>query len=162
MARTNRLSRRLLVSCMNLHEGAIALPERWPKTFGLVLDRLCINNVDLVGDDDEAIGDKEERTRRIYFCRLAELVVPGGIAVVCDRESDDIRPSSFWKRMFEAVDTEDFLDSDVASRYFAPVPGGRILNVRLVGDDTRDLFNFDHMVPVLGRLAVLRRKRVRA
>ena len=48
---------------------------------------------------------------------------------------------------------------DGAEEFFELLPGGRVLDVRLAGDDTPDWNRVDAMVPIRGQLAVLRRRR---
>jgi SAM-dependent methyltransferase len=123
-----------------------ALPRDWPKRYGIVLDRFCVNNVVA---SDVAVED--------YYARSASLVEPGGLFILRDRANDDAPEATFRRRLFDADEDEKLPEG--TEDYFELLPGGRVLDVRLVGDDTPDWNRFDAMVPIRGLLAVLRRKR---
>lgn len=130
-------------------DGPKALPAGWPTRYGVVLDRFCVNNV-----------LSEDVSEEKYFAAVASLVEPGGLYVLRDRGNEDDADATFRRRLFDTDDdhklpygTEEFFDV---------LPGGRVLDVRLVGDDTPDWNRLDAMVPIRGQLAVLRRKSERS
>ena len=125
-----------------------ALPRDWPARYGVVLDRFCVNNVVA---SDVAIED--------YYARVASLLEPGGLFILRDRANDDAPEATFRRRLFDADD--DARLPEATEEFFELLPGGRVLDVRLAGDDTPDWNRFDAMVPIRGQLAVLRRKRAR-
>ena len=123
-----------------------SLPRDWPTRFGIVLDRFCVNNIIAA---DVAIED--------YYARVASLVEPFGLFILRDRANDDAPEATFRRRVFDADD--DAKLPEATEEFFELLPGGRVLDVRLVGDDTPDWNRFDAMVPIRGQLAVLRRKK---
>jgi SAM-dependent methyltransferase len=131
---------------MDVMWGAPSLPADWPRRYGVVLDRFCVNNV--------AAADVAEAD---YYEVVASLLEPGGLLVLRDRGNDDEAEATFRRRLFDADDDEKLPDG--AAEFFELLPGGRVLDVRLVGDDTPDWHRADAMVPIRGQLAVLRRKR---
>lgn len=155
--RAKRQGARVRFGILDVAEGATGLPAGWPRTYGIVLDRLCVNNFvsELMEIRDEA------EARKIYFCRLAELVQAGGMAIIRDRWSETSPDGSFRRMLWNAVREKDFLPELGDQPLFRIVDGGLILNVRLVGDDTGDVHRIDAMVPVRGKLAILRRTKFR-
>ena len=131
---------------MDVMWGAQALPRDWPARYGVVLDRFCVNNV---VNDGVAEAD--------YYAVVASLLDPGGLLILRDRSNDDAPDATFRRRLFDADDDGKLPEG--ASDLFELPPGGRVLDVRLVGDDTPDWHRMDAMVPIRGQLAVLRRKR---
>jgi SAM-dependent methyltransferase len=131
---------------MDVMWGPDALPRGWPTRYGIVLDRFCVNNV---------VNDTT--TEADYFAVVAALIEPGGLLILRDRANDDAPESTFRRRLFDADDDAKLPEG--TGEYFELVPGGRVLDVRLVGDDTPDWNRMDAMVPIRGLLAVLRRKR---
>lgn len=129
-------------------DGPQALPGSWPKRYGVVLDRFCVNNV--LSDDV---------TEEKYFAAIAALVEPGGVYILRDRGNEDDMDATFRRRLFDA-DDDDKLPYGT-DEFFEVLPGGRVLDVRLVGDDTPDWNRVDAMVPIRAQLAILRRKRRR-
>lgn len=127
-------------------DGPATLPPGWPKRYGVVLDRFCINNV--LSEDV-----KEEQ----YFTAIASLLDRGGLYVLRDRGAEDEIEATFRRRLFDA-DDDDKLPYG-ADRFFEMLPGGRVIDLRLVGDDTPDWNRLDAMVPIRGQLAVLRKKK---
>jgi SAM-dependent methyltransferase len=142
-ARRHRASARF--HSMDVMRGASALPAGWPTRYGIVLDRFCINNV--VGD---RTADED------YYRVIASLLDPGGLYLLRDRGNEDEAEATFRRRLFDADD--DLKLPEGSGEFFELLPGGRVLDVRLVGDDTPDWNRLDAMVPVRGQLAVLRRK----
>ena len=130
---------------MDVMRGTQALPAGWPKRYGIVLDRFCINNV----MTDEVSEEK-------YFVTIASLLDTGGLYILRDRANDDESEATSRRRLFDADDDEKLPDG--ADDLFELLPGGRVLDVRLVGDDTPDWNRLDAMVPIRGQLAVLRKK----
>jgi len=126
-------------------DGPQALPRDWPKRFGVVLDRFCVNNV--LNDDV---------TEEKYFAAIAALTEPGGLYILRDRGNEDDFDATFRRRLFDA-DDDDKLPYGT-DEFFEVLPGGRVLDVRLVGDDTPDWNRVDAMVPIRAQLAILRRK----
>ena len=126
-------------------DGAQALPRDWPKRYGVVLDRFCINNV--LNDDV---------TEEKYFAAVASLIEPGGLYILRDRGNEDEFDATYRRRLFDA-DDDDKLPY-ASEKFFELLPGGRVLDVRLVGDDTPDWNRVDAMVPIRAQLAILRRK----
>lgn len=127
-------------------DASQALPSSWPKRYGVVLDRFCVNNV--LSDDV---------TEEKYFAAIAALVEAGGVYILRDRGNEDDMDATFRRRLFDA-DDDDKLPYG-ADEFFEVLPGGRVLDVRLVGDDTPDWNRVDAMVPIRAQLAILRRKR---
>jgi SAM-dependent methyltransferase len=144
LARRHRVPARFHV--MDVMSGAAAMPRGWPTRYGVVLDRLCINNV---------VG--EHLTERDYYKAIASLLEPGGIYLLRDRGNEDEAEGTFRRRLFDAMDDKKLPEG--ASEFFELLPNGRVLDVRLVGDDTPDWNRLDAMVPIRGLLAVLRRRR---
>lgn len=138
---------RVQFAAMDLGEGVPALPDKWPKSFDLVLDRLCINNF-IASEQDS------QRDRRIYFRRMSELVRKGGLLFIRDRWQGD-NEATFRRQMFFAERPKEFFGASHGDRFFSPL--GPIVNVRLVGDDTERPNRLDAMVPITGVLAVLKR-----
>jgi SAM-dependent methyltransferase len=122
-----------------------SLPRDWPRRYGVVLDRFCINNIVAA---DVAIED--------YYARVASLLDPGGLFILRDRANDDVPEATFRRRVFDADDDGKLPEG--TEEFFDLLPGGRVLDVRLVGDDTPDWNRFDAMVPIRGLFAVLKRK----
>jgi len=141
------------VAQANVLRGQSDLPPHWPKTYELVLDRLCINNV--VHSLTEG-GANEEDARATYFANVATLVAPGGLLVLRDRWYAD-QDQRFRRSMFELLEPESVLRG--AHPYFELVKGTRPASVRLIGDDTPDFRRLDAMVPIPGMLALLKRTR---
>lgn len=131
---------------MDVMWGVKSLPADWPRRYGIVLDRFCVNNVVASGVD---AGD--------YYAAVAPLVEPGGLFILRDRGNEDEIEATFRRRLFDADDDAKLPDG--AAEFFELLPGGRVLDVRLVGDDTADWHRIDAMVPIRGQLAVLRRRR---
>jgi SAM-dependent methyltransferase len=131
---------------MDVMWGAESLPADWPRRYGIVLDRFCVNNVVAGGVED---GD--------YYGAVASLVEPGGLYLLRDRGNDDEADATFRRRLFDADDDAKLPDG--AAEFFELLPGGRVLDVRLVGDDTPDWHRLDAMVPIRSQLAVLRRRK---
>ena len=131
---------------MDVMRGAESLPRDWPRRYGIVLDRFCVNNV-VAGDVPEAD----------YYAAVAALLEPGGLFILRDRGNDDEADATFRRRLFDTDDDAKLPDG--AADFFELLPGGRVLDVRLTGDDTPDWNRTDAMVPIRGTLAVLRRKR---
>ncbi len=146
LARRHRAAARFHL--MDVMRGAGALPRDWPARYGVVLDWFCINNV-----VDEEIAEEA------YYRVVASFVEPGGLLILRDRANEDQSEATFRRRLFDAVDDGKLPDG--ADEFFELPPGGRVLDVRLVGDDTPDWNRLDAMVPIHGLLAVLRRKRGR-
>ena len=146
-ARRHRASARF--HNMDVMRGASALPRGWPSRYGVVLDRFCINNV---------VGDRT--TEEDYYRVIASLLDPGGLFLLRDRGNEDEAEATFRRRLFDAGD--DLKLPEGSAEFFELLPGGRVLDVRLVGDDTPDWNRLDAMVPVRGQLAVLRRKHGRS
>jgi SAM-dependent methyltransferase len=144
LARRHRVPPRFHL--MDVMWGASALPRGWPAQYGVILDRFCVNNV--------VAGDVPESD---YYGVIATLVEPGGLFILRDRGDEDEAESTFRRRLFDAGDDAKLPGG--AGEFFELVPGGRVLDVRLVGDDTPDWNRLDAMVPIRGQLAVLRRKR---
>ena len=126
--------------------GGEALPRDWPKRYGVILDRFCVNNVVADGVDEGA-----------YYAAVASFLEPGGLYILRDRGNEDEADATFRRRLFDADDDEKMPDG--TAEFFELLPGGRVLDVRLVGDDTPDWHRVDAMVPIRGQLAVLRRRR---
>jgi SAM-dependent methyltransferase len=133
---------------MDVMWGASALPRDWPARYGVVLDRLCVNNV--VGAD---VAEED------FYAVVASLLEPGGLFILRDRGNEDEAESTFRRRLFDASDDGKLPAG--TDEFFELLPGGRVLDVRLAGDDTPDWHRLDAMVPIRGQLAVLRRKRGR-
>ena len=131
---------------MDVMWGAKSLPPDWPTRYGVIIDRFCVNNVAASGVDE---GE--------YYSAVASLVEPGGLFILRDRGNEDEIEATFRRRLFDADDDEKLPDG--AAEFFELVPGGRVLDVRLVGDDTPDWHRLDAMVPIRGQLAILRRRR---
>lgn len=131
---------------MDVMWGAESLPADWPRRYGVILDRFCVNNVVAGGVEDAD-----------YYATVAALVDPGGLYLLRDRGNDDEADATFRRRLFDADDDAKLPDG--AEEFFELLPGGRVLDVRLVGDDTPDWNRVDAMVPIRGQLAVLRRRR---
>jgi SAM-dependent methyltransferase len=131
---------------MDVMWGVDSLPPDWPRRYGVILDRFCVNNV-VAGDVDE----------KDYYGMVASLLEPGGLFILRDRGNDDEADATFRRRLFDADD--DLKLPDGAAEFFELLPGGRVLDVRLVGDDTADWHRVDAMVPIRAQLAVLRRKK---
>jgi SAM-dependent methyltransferase len=126
--------------------GPDSLPDDWPRRYGVVLDRFCVNNVVASGASDAD-----------YYAAVASFLEPGGLYLLRDRANDDEAEATFRRRLFDADDDANLPDG--AAEFFELLPGGRVLDVRLVGDDTPDRHRMDAMVPIRGQLAVLRRRR---
>jgi hypothetical protein len=92
-----------------------------------------------------------------YYRVVASLLEDGGLFVVRDRESPEEAESTFRRKLFDA--DEDRKPPDAASEFFQLLPGSRALYVRLVGDDSPDWNRIDAMVPIRGRLFILKRRR---
>jgi SAM-dependent methyltransferase len=133
---------------LNVMRAAGSLPRGWPLRYGIVLDRFCINNV-----VDDHVSEED------YYRVVASLLEPGGLFVLRDRGNEDEAEATFRRRLFDADDDAKLPGG--SEEFFELLPGGRVLDVRLVGDDTPDWNRLDAMVPVRGQLAVLRRKRAR-
>jgi SAM-dependent methyltransferase len=133
---------------MDVMWGPKALPRDWPQRYGVVIDRFCVNNV--VNNDV---------TEEAFYGVVASLLEPGGLLILRDRGNEDEPEATFRRRLFDADDDEKLPDG--TSEFFELVPGGRVLDVRLAGDDTPDWNRLDAMVPIRSQLAVLRRKRGR-
>jgi SAM-dependent methyltransferase len=131
--------------------GRRGFPSEWPRRFGIVLDRLCINNVLKDSDDGNGV------TRDEYFATVASLVFDGGVLVLRDRCDADEAESTSRRKFFEEADIEELL-GDRGRAFFVVPPGSRPLHVRLVGDDSPDWNRLDAMIPIRGTLAILRRK----
>lgn len=130
-----------------------ALPKGWPRAFGLVLDRFCINNM-IAGFEDHPA----EAARDIYFNRVSSIVKPGGILVLRDRWDADLPDASYRRSLFEPLDPARVLGAGGGPRLFEPLPGGHCISTRFIGDDTHDPHRFDAMLPIRGMFAVLRRR----
>ncbi len=126
--------------------GPSALPADWPRRYGIVLDRFCVNNVQHGG-----VSDVD------YYEMIASLLDAGGLYVLRDRGNEDEPDATFRRRLFDA-DADGSLPEGTEA-FFELLPGGRVLDVRLVGDDTPDWNRTDAMVPIRGLLAVLRKRR---
>ena len=126
--------------------GPDSLPEGWPRRYGVILDRFCVNNVVASG-----VAEAD------YYAAVASFLEPGGLYLLRDRGNDDDPEATFRRRLFDADDDANLPDG--AAEFFELLPGGRVLDVRLVGDDTPDRHRVDAMVPIRGQLAVLRRRR---
>jgi len=150
IAKATELSRRHRAPAhfhpMDVMWGADSLPRDWPRRYGVILDRFCVNNV-VAGDVAEAD----------YYSAVAALLEPGGLFILRDRGNDDEADATFRRRLFDADDDAKLPDG--ADEFFELLPGGRVLDVRLVGDDTPDWHRADAMVPIRGQLAVLRKRR---
>jgi SAM-dependent methyltransferase len=130
---------------MDVMWGPKGLPSDWPARYGVVLDRFCVNNI------VEDVAEPE------YYGMISTLLEPGGLYILRDRRGDDEPEATFRRRLFDADDVAVLPDG--ADDHFELLPGGRVLDVRLAGDDTPDWNRLDAMVPIRGQLAVLRRKR---
>jgi SAM-dependent methyltransferase len=146
LARRHRVPPRFHL--MDVMWGPEALPRDWPRRYGVVLDRFCVNNVVTSGVDETD-----------YYAVVASLLEPGGLFILRDRANEDEAESTFRRRLFDAGD--DATLPDGAGEFFELLPGGRVLDVRLVGDDTPDWNRLDAMVPIRAQLGVLRRTRGR-
>ena len=133
---------------MDVMWGASALPADWPRRYGIVLDRLCVNNVLHAG-----VAEAD------YYAAIAPFLEPGGLFLLRDRGNEDEPEATFRRRLFDTG--ADRTLPEGAEEFFELLPGGRVLDVRLVGDDTPDWNRVDAMVPIRGLLAVLRRRRDR-
>jgi SAM-dependent methyltransferase len=131
---------------MDVMWGASALPADWPRRYGIVLDRFCVNNVQHGGVEAAA-----------YYEMVASFLESGGLYVLRDRGNEDEPDATFRRRLFDA-DADGSLPEG-ADEFFELLPGGRVLDVRLVGDDTPDWNRTDAMVPIRGLLAILRKRR---
>ena len=147
-ALAKRYGARMELHRANVMDGPQAFPTAWPRRFGVVLDRFCINNV--VGD---AVTDEQ------YMAAVSALLDPGGLYILRDRGNDDEMDATFRRRLFDADDDAKLPGG--ADKFFELLPGGRVLDVRLSGDDTPDWNRVDALVPIRGQLAVLRRKATR-
>jgi SAM-dependent methyltransferase len=126
--------------------GPESLPRDWPSRYGVVLDRFCVNNVVASGV-----------TEADYYAGVAAFLDPGGLLILRDRGNEDEADATFRRRLFDADDDEKLPHG--ADDFFELLPGGRVLDVRLVGDDTPDWHRLDAMVPIRGQLAVLRKRK---
>jgi SAM-dependent methyltransferase len=144
MARRHRASARFHL--MDVMWGPESLPRDWPQRYGVVLDRFCVNNVVAGG-----VADAD------YYAAVASLLEPGGLFLLRDRGNEDEADATFRRRLFDAADDAKLPDG--TAEHFELLSGGRVLDVRLVGDDTPDWNRLDAMVPIRGQLAVLRKRR---
>jgi hypothetical protein len=133
---------------MDVMWGASGLPADWPRRYGIVLDRLCVNNVLHAGANEAD-----------YYAAVASLLEPGGLYLLRDRGNEDEPEATFRRRLFDTGADRSLPEG--TEELFELLPGGRVLDVRLVGDDTPDWNRVDAMVPVRGILAVLRKRRDR-
>src|SRR5262245_7010898 len=73
--------------------GAKSLPPDWPRRYGIIIDRFCVNNVVASGVDEGA-----------YYSAVASLIEPGGLFILRDRGNEDEIEATFRRRLFDAED----------------------------------------------------------